>query len=1142
MKKKYQNLTRDNYAWLRKMIKIMKLTICLLLISSMFVSAKSFSQGAKLNLDYQQISIAELFKIIEEQSDYRFAYSQSRLNPEEKISIDVKNENLEQVLKTVLNQDKLSYTIIDRYVVISDRQSSDMLIRYGQQQKISGKVADSQGQPLPGVTVVVKGSAQGTITDTDGNYSISNVPENGTLVFTFVGMKMQEILVSKRTVINVTLQEETIGLDEVVAIGYGSVKKSELTGSVSKISANSIDERPLTRVDQALVGQMTGVVARTVSGEPGKALEIRIRGGSSITASNDPLYVIDGMPIDNLNDINPDDIESIEVLKDAASSAIYGSRGSNGVVIITTKKGKAGKAKFQFSAYYGLQKPEKKLDLLSSEEWIDMATELINKKWEAKADGNSASDSYAVRAAALGITDITDYTLANPSYMLDPRWEYGTDSLAFIDWQDEFYRTAPIRNYQMSASGGSKDVSYMISGGWFQQDGIAIETGYKRMNLRSNLVAQMNDKLKVEFSIAPTFAWKNGYSIEGKDGISHKLLSMCPVAEKDAGVYTNIYDNEKYTWASSSVSPVGYMESVTDNTERFKLLSNLSITYTILKGLNIKASGAWTNEGYSQKRYIPTYDYDNEEGSTSSAFKDTRRSNTFLGEGLLTFNRTFGDHSFSAIAGYSVEYYKYDRQYNANKGFANDDLETFTYAGSTSVTNSYISETERMLISYLSRVTYSYKEKYLLSGSIRRDGSSKFGWSNLWGIFPSLSAGWKMDKENFMKTLPWISNLKLRYSWGKNGNNSIDDYEAFGSMSTGVYSFGGETVSASQPSSMTNTELKWEKTSSSNFGIDLGVLNDRISLTADYYYKKTTDLLLDEPLPYVTGFTSSLQNVGSVENKGLEFELTSHNITGKFSWYTTANLSFNKNKVLKLGADGEPIYSGWSDETNIIQEGKPLNSFYLYEAIGILSQADIDNDEVAKTSGAKEGDIRYLDYDGSGSIDEDDIHIVGKPNPDYIWGITNTFSFLNFDLSILFQGQHGGNSLALLGRAIDRPGMGVTSNALGRWRNRWRSEDEPGDGHTPRIDGTTGTRLDTRWLYDASYIKLKNLTLGYNLPKKINRKIGIDQARFYISLENLWRHDHYYGGFSPEASNTDGTDYGAYPAAKTYTLGVNLNF
>ncbi|MGI9652075.1 SusC/RagA family TonB-linked outer membrane protein [Chryseobacterium sp. RLHN22] len=933
---------------------------------------------------------------------------------------------------------------------------------------------------------------------------------------------------------------KTKDIEEVVIIAYGAQKKGEVTGSVGRVSAESFKDRPIARVDQALTGQIAGVKTRSTTGKPGEPLEIRVRGSASISASNSPLYVVDGMVVDDMANVSPDDVQSIEVLKDAASTAMYGSRGSNGVVIITTKKGASGKPSFTFSQYYGVQTIEKKLDIMNSAEWIDYATEAINKRWEALAPGHSASDSYETRANYFNLANTYDYNLANITYMIDPRW--GTNQVAYIDWQDAFYRPAAIQNYQLAVRGGNKNMKYAISAAYFDQEGLALNTGFNRFNLSAAIDVNISDKWKAGITLRPSYSQSYGAAVDGKDNAAHKMLSMVPVAELSAGLYTNFWKNLQYRWAGSTQSPIGILENTTNDTNEFRLLSSLYMSYDITPDLNFKISGGATNNFNTNNGYTPTFNLvTNIPGQVSIASRRTINYNRYLGEALLNYKKTVGNHNIAALAGYSAENYRTTSQYNRNKGFANDDLKTFNFTQSASVLNSEYTASEWMLLSYFGRVNYDYKKKYMLSASIRRDGSSRFGWNNLWGTFAAFGGAWKIDEEEFLKDKSWLSNLKLRYSWGENGNNSIGEYRAFGTLAGGNYSFGGNLSNGLIPNTIENPDLTWEKTQSSDFGLELGLFN-RINFTADYYIKKTKDLLLQEPILATTGYTTMWRNVGSVQNKGLELELNTKNLTGAFRWNTSANIAFNNNKVLQLGNNNKSIPTGFSDLTNIIQVGEELNSFYLYEAIGVLSTADINNAGVAKTNGAIAGDVKYRDYNGDGKIDENDRHIVGSPTPDYYWGFTNTFSYKGFDLSLFFQGQKGGYSYALLGRAIDRTSMGTTNNVMGNWANRWRSDENPGDGKTPRLDGTTGSLLDTRWLYDATYIQLKNVTLGYNFPQELVEKLKISNLRLYVSLENVWRKDHYYGGYNPESVQSDGTDYGAYPNAKVYMMGLNFNF
>ena len=1010
------------------------------------------------------------------------------------------------------------------------------------QQVITGVVTDELGSPVNKAKVKQKGTENTVFTGADGTYSITLQPSGKpALLYSSGNFPDVEEQVSGRSVIDYSFKKNEKQIEEVVIIAYGTQTKGEVTGAVGKVDAESFKNRPIARVDQALTGQIAGVKTRATTGKPGEPLEIRVRGTASISASNSPVYVVDGMVVDDMANISPDDVQSIEVLKDAASTAMYGSRGSNGVIIVTTKKGASGKPAFSFSEYYGVQTIEKKLDIMTSTEWTDYVSEAINKNWVSLNPAtNQASDSYEVRANYFKLANTYDYNLANINYMIDPRW--GTNKVAYIDWQDKFYRPASIQNYQLGIRGGNKNVKYAISAAYFDQEGLAINTGFRRFNLSAVVDVNISDRWKMGIALRPSYSESYGETVDGKDNLAHKMLSMVPVAELSAGVYTNFWKNTRYRWAGSTQSPIGLMEQTTNDTNEFRLLSSLYMSYDIMPGLNFKISGGATNNFNLNNGYIPTFDLiTNIPGQVSIASRRTTNYNRYLGELLLSYKKTFGDHSINAIAGYSAENYRVTSQYNRNKGFPNDDLKTFNFTQSLSVLNSEYTASEWMLVSMFGRVNYDYKKKYMLSASIRRDGSSRFGWNNLWGTFAAFGGAWKVDEENFLKDSKWLSNMKFRYSWGENGNNSIGEYRAFGTLSGGNYSFGGNLSNGLIPNTIPNPDLTWEKTRSSDFGFELGLFK-RIDFTADYYIKKTNDLLLQQPIPSVTGYNTMWKNVGSVQNKGLELDLSRKNRIGEFKWNTSANITFNKNKVLQLGTDNAPIYTGFSSSTNIIKVGEELNSFYLYEAIGVLSTADIQNADVAKTSGAIAGDVKYKDFNGDGVINENDRHIIGGPTPDYYWGFTNTFSYKSFDLSVFFQGQQGGYSYALLGRAIDRPGMGTLNNAMGNWANRWRSDEDPGDGKTPRLDGTTGSLLDTRWLYDASYIQLKNITLGYNFPQDLANKLLISNLRIYVSLENVWRKDNYYGGYNPESVQSDGTDYGAYPNAKVYMIGLNFNF
>lgn len=994
-------------------------------------------------------------------------------------------------------------------------------------------------QPLPGVSVIVKGSNAGAITDFDGAYSVK-VPEGKTtLVFSYVGFKNQEIEIDGKSSVNCLLMPETNALDEVVVIGYGAAKKGEITGAIATISSEALEDRPVARIEQALAGQMAGVRVRANTGDLGAPLEIIVRGKTSISADNKPLYVVDGFPTEDIGDLVTADIESISVLKDAAQAAIYGSRGANGVVIITTKKGKSGKAKINYSGYFGMQTVEKKIDLLTADEWIDLNKEVINKRWvnlgEQRGLDYKATDDADFRLQELGGE-------FNIRYMHDPRWETG-EGLAYIDWQDELLRTAPVQEHQLSTSGATDNVNYYVSGTYFKQDGIIKYTDYNRVNFRTNLRVKLNEKFSLTMNLSPTTSTVNGGRVTGKDASVHHALTMAPVAEASAGLETGVKPHPNYMYAGSTTSPVAYMREITYQQDELRMRSNVALEYKILPELRAKITGGLDNRSLKLHRYLPTHvqkkNWNEEEGALSSAMLQTNRDNKYLLQGTLDYSKKFAKkHQVNALLGYSVEGRERDNSFQKHGLINNDKLTTFHETTSTPI-NSFYQMYEDRMISYFARASYDYDHRYLVSGSVRKDGSSRFGSDNLWGVFPSISFGWRIENESFMEDVDFISNLKLRYSYGETGNNTIPWYRSFAEMTSSSYSFGNQVAYGLAPGALENQDLGWETTLSSNFGLDFGILKNRFFMSFDYYVKETSDMLFFVPVPYATGFTNGWQNIGSMKNSGWEFELTTKNLVGDFKWQTSLNFSHNENEILSMGPDDTPILAGFQGQTQIHQVGETMFSFFMYDAIGVYQdQADVDNSPSLATN--IPGDVKYRDVNGDGIINTEDKTIVGDPQPDYFWGMTNVFSYKNLELSVLLQGQMGGHIYSILGRGADSPNGATTHNRPAHWINRWRSETDTGDGSVPRIDGTTTALYDTRWLYDATFWKVKNVTLTYKIPNNIVP--GISNATVYMSGENLFMQYEYEYGYSPEANNNDGGDYGGYPLARVISLGCKLQF
>lgn len=1039
--------------------------------------------------------------------------------------------------------------------------------------QVKGTVVDDSNKPMQGVSVAVKNQTNRTVTKADGSFIIS-VPPKSTLVFSFIGHTTQEQVVNDQKVINVKLKAESANLNDVVVIGYGSQRKKEVTGAIATFDAKSIEDQPIARIDQALIGQMSGVQVKQQSGMPGNGLSIVVRGAGSISAGTEPLYVVDGFPLDvsslnsaggytanPLNNLNPDDIENIQVLKDAAAAAIYGSRAANGVVLITTKKGSSGKAVISVNASSGNSQVAKKFDLLSPEEWIGEMVELENYRWVNSGTGRTADQTNAQRRAILGLAA----NAYNTSYMPDDRWSIpGHPGLTYINWQDSAFRVAPFQNAQISASGGTDAVRYYLSGSYMNQNGVLLNSAYKNYSARANLELTPNKKLKIGINLAPSYSEQNLPAAEGKDNQLHKLASMAPVVEDTAGILTGAGKNSVYGWAGSSVSPVAFLNNAIGLVKTARNLVSLYGEYQILNGLSFRSSVNYDETNQNTKRYVSDFvagnitNYLTVPGKSSSGSYAGFKKQTFVNENTLNFVKRINDkHSINAIAGMSYSFVHSESfSLSTAGGFANDLVYTLNNAipsaAGVTVTGTS-SETNNALVSYFGRAQYSYAGKYLLSASIRRDASSRFGKDNQWGTFPSLSLGWRISQEKFLENTRWINDLKLRASWGKSGNNNIGDYSAVPTLSNATYNYGGSSPTAvvgQNPSGLPNPNLHWEISNTYDVGLDLSVLGNRINFTADYYIKRNTDLLLRIPVLAATGFTSTLMNIGGVENKGLDLNISTTNITSKdFTWTTRANISFNSNQVTDLGPNQTEInissaYSG--NPAFLLRKGLPMYSYFLINTNGILTSMDTANAAIAKLPKQTVGDRRYLDANGDGIIDANDRVVNGSAMPKYTWGITNTFRYRDFDLSFQIYGQQGGYIYSFFGRGIDNP----TPVTLGIWRDRWTAQNQNYNAPRPKVGiAYTIPQFTSEWLYSSDFWRIQNITVGYNM-RHIIRSSAFKNARLYLSFQNFFGKDKYYGGANPEAQNTNVSgngdfplpgDYGAMPLNKTVTLGLNIS-
>jgi TonB-linked SusC/RagA family outer membrane protein len=1045
---------------------------------------------------------------------------------------------------------------------------------FAQQINITGTVTDSKHLPVSAASVQIKGTKSGTTADLDGKYTIKGTPGQ-VLVIKSVGFDAKEVTVGTSTIINVSLTEAESQLNEVVVIGYGAQKRANVTGAVATFKADNLDERAITRVDQALVGQMAGVSVKQTTGVPGKAFSVSVRGSGSISAGNEPLYVIDGFPLsvspigsggsygtgNPLDNINPNDIEDIQVLKDAAAAAIYGSRASNGVVLITTKRGKTGKAKISYNAYYGYNAASKYLPMLNGDQWIDRATEMINAAYVLKfgAQGATASDDAAKRQALNG-------GAFSSAYMLDPRWAMpGHPGLQYVDWQKAIEQKGVMQNQAISASGGNEYVNYFISGNYANQDGFVKGLGYKAYSARANVEVNAAKNLKIGLNIAPTYSITQDPGVEGKDNIFHQALSYSPIQEDTVGLYPNAFKNGQYTWSNSANSPIAKLENKVGQTKKYRTLATIFADYQIIKGLTLRSSLNLDNVDNASNSYTPytiagtlasrTFNASsnpNLTANTSGSYSTFKRQ-TFVNENTLTYNTTFNSvHSLNVLVGQSYNTDRLDQSsLSSVGGYTSSVIQTLNAAAA--VTGSSNS-TKSVLVSYFSRVQYGFKDKYLLSASLREDGSSRFGANTKYGIFPSASVGWRIIQESFMKRIPVMSDLKLRFSYGVNGNNSIGDYGSISQIGSYGYVLGSPQALAigQAPSNLPNPDIQWEKSQTYDVGLDFGFFSNRLTGSFDYYNKLNTQLLLNVPILQSTGFSSQLRNAGSVRNIGQELELTSRNLVGKVQWSTSINISHNSNKIVSLYGNQKQIIIPNSFDVSdaILRVGQPLNSIYVVKQIGFLTQADINNHVATYGTGETVGDPKYQDLNGDGVITEADKQIVGHPNPNFTWGITNTVRFKGFDLSVLVQGQNGGSVYSLLGRAITRTGQGFTDNAPEFYVNRWRSADNQGAGRVSKAYSTFGFVANTDWLYSTDYVRVRDITLGYDLKNVFKTKI-LGAARIYVTAENFFGHDKYYGGFNPEAQNTaissdsnypEAGDYGGLPLAKSLIFGFSVTF
>lgn len=1126
----------------------MKLSMLIIFLTvSQVNAAKVFSQT--ITASFEKVELRTILNVIEKKAKVRFLYNYDLSSLTKKVDFSVKDARVSDALDKLLENSGLRYRDMGNNLIVI---SSEKNWETPSQVTISGVVTDDKNQPLPGVSINVKGTSIGTATNENGRYSL-NVPDaNDTLVFTYIGFAPQQQALAGRTTLNVVLVAVSSNLNDVVVIGYGTQKKQNVTGAIASVPMQEIGDMPVSNVATALQGKIAGVVIQQNSGSPGRTPAIKVRGFGSISAGTSPLIVVDGniVSASAFGLLDAEEIDKIDVLKDASSAAIYGSRGSNGVIMVTTKKGQPGKTRMNLNVYTGFQQVTKKLDVLSSQEYAEFAKDAANNAYLDNVPGAQISDPNSAR----------------PSNFLRYRYPRGDlyDWLNFDDparvaalpdhnYQDLIFRTAPISNFQFSAGGGTDNVQYSISAGYLTQDGIIKKSAMDRYTLRANVDIKAAPKFTIGININPSYKITDEVRTDGHwvdNSIINAALNTMPMAPiyKADGSYSSMAELAAPYNLPGITNPVANITEYNSKFHEINLLSNLYAEYRFLPGLKYRVSGnahlyqnrrnSYTTSKMPLNQQLPPT------AATGSAFSE--QSVTWLANQVLTYNVSFNDaHNLEVLVGTESNKQQYQSSNAAGNTFANDIVQTLNAAGQPASVTSQ--QTENATVSYFGRISYNYKTKYLLNISVRRDGASTFGPDNRFGNFPAASAGWRVTEEPFMQNLPVLSELKLRVSYGLSGNNAFGNYAYAGNLGATNYSFYNNVVTGLAISSLGNPALSWERNQQLDLGVDIGLLKNRISLTVDYYDRITKDLLLSVNVPTLTGFGSANKNIGRMSNKGFEFGVNSYNLTGAFTWNTNANLSFNKNKVLALGPTGDPLRNtSGIGETNITMIGHPIGSFFGYKQIGIFRDAaDVHAHPHDNTT--RPGDVKYEDVNKDGKIDANDRTIIGNNQPDFIYGMTNSFSYKGIDLSIAIQGMQGGQILNLSRRFFDNLEGGGNNLAIAL--DRWRSPENPGNGKVPRANArTTGNNnaVSSRWVEDGSYLRIQNISLGYKLPKPVINRLKLQQVRIYASAQNLYTWTN-YTNFNPEVSNyegalTGGVDYGSYPLARTVTFGINVGF
>lgn len=1149
----------------RKIFLVLKFSFLMLIVFALNTNAGIFSRDSKFELSLTNVTIKDVLREIESQSEITFLYNNSDLDVSRIVSINGLDLEITEILNKIFGDTNIGYIIKDKQIILINKESAqqDTLIT------INGKVIDAEtSSGLPGVAIVQKGTTTGTITDADGNYTIT-VTKNSTVSFSYVGYVTEDIVADRARTIDISMIPDILSLSEVVIIGYGVIEKEDLTGAVTVIDEENLIKTPGININEALQGKAAGVHIVANSGTPGAGLTVRIR-GIGTTTNADPLYVVDGIQMtpDEVDFLNPEDIENFSILKDASATAIYGSKGANGVVLITTKDGKAGKNRINFKYSYGIQENIRTMDMMNADEFVQTWNKLVRRS--NRIDTNTYKDLYAN-----------------------------------TNWFDEIFRSAPMHNYYLSISGGNENSTYSVSSSYLKQEGIIINSSFNRLNLRINSTHKIKDRITIGEKILLNRGVRH---VVPENNEYQSVLANAVLTDPLSSPYIE-EDGEKNwgpTLFSNYRNPVSLAElgllTISpgalyannhgwDTETQNRLIGNIFAEVELIKGLKLKSSLGFKFNYISNYDFLPEYFI---EGSDlieqSKLIKQLEETRYWNWENTATYSKEIASHSFTALIGMSAEEFKgeYLNALNAaGPGLENEipELRYFSYYSDDLSDRIEGNGEENSMISYLGRINYNYDNKFLLTFSVRRDGSSRFGSAyeknafnkGRWGTFPMIAGAWKISNHSFFANVPVVSSLKLRLGWGQTGNQNIGAYRYVASVDPSflryTFNLAQDSISAGAfPFYSANETIHWEVVEQINIGLDAGLFNNRLLLSAEYFDKRTKEMLVQIPVPYIAGIPPAgapYQNIGKVQNKGVELVIGYREMESQLKYNIDFNISYLRNEVIDMGGEGKYFELGTfgdRDETfTRTEEGKPIGAFYGYKTDGLYQNWQEINSHVNEYK-AQPGDVRYVDINRDGTITPDDRTMIGNPHPDLIFGLNTQFSFKGFDLSLFFQGTYGNEIFFPFINWTHDPspnGRNWHRDLLNAWEAPTIDEQtgeviDPGNTDTDipwlGVSGIDNNLWSDRMLFDGSYLRLKTLEFGYSLPKNLLKLVWIDNLRIYFNSKNLFTLDNYIG-FDPEIGRTHmeeqggearqllyGIDYGLYPPSRAYIFGIQLGF